>query len=496
MRFVIVLLVCMSFVAVAQPPQTDAAPADPASPPVAIEDKDVALVADDVLKGFETFWASEENVSANALALDIRQCVETALSRNAQVLVADDEIAAAKANIGQAESARRPQVKVQEAFIRVDGLQNIEIPGLLGRLFGGGLNSFQGKKDQRRDVLSISQVLFAGGQIQAAVKASEYLAQSKEWTKQAKLNTLEFEVKQAYYNCLLARAMVRVADESVVTFKRHLGDAEKMLEVGLISNFEVLRAKTEVGAREADLVAAGNAARLALINLRRLLALPENTDISLVGKMDWTPLSEAQDQLVAEALETRPELQALNKGLAAASQNIRRTKGQFLPSAAASATWTNVDGGGQAQPDGWTLSVGAEWQVYAGGKRRHDVAEARAQKSSLEHQIEDVKRLIELDVRAAYIQAEDAAARVKKEKGTVELAREGRRLAELRFQEGVGTQTEILDAALALTAAETALVRAVHDYAVAVAAVDKAAGRGSVKSVEAAGPNVSREKSN
>ncbi len=483
MRLLCVLLAGMSFVAVAQSAPVNAAPptenATAVQPPSTVDDKDIALVADDVLKGFEAYWASEENPSANVLAFDLHQCIETALAKNAQVLMADDDIAAAKAKIGQAESARRPQVKVQEAFMYIDGLKGIEIPGLIGSLFGNGFSSFSGEKNQRHDTLSISQVLYAGGQIKAAVKASEFLAQSKEWVKQTKLNDLEFQVKQAYYDCLLARAIVRVADESVVTFRRHLGDAQQMLDVGLISNFEVLRAKTEVGAREADLVAATNVARLTLINMRRLLALSENTEISLVGKMDWTPIAEPLDKLVAEALDTRPELEALNKGLAAARQNIKRTKGEFLPSAGASATWANIDGGGQAQPDGWTFSVGAEWQVYAGGKRHYDVAEAKALHSSLEHQLEDVKRLIELDVRAAYIQAEDAAARVKKEKGTVELAREGRRLAELRFQEGVGTQTETLDATLALSSAETALVKAVHDYAVAVAAVDKAAGRGA-----------------
>lgn len=488
MRFLCALMMAMAFVAAAQSTPVETAPAasqDTAAQAQSVsDDHDVALVADDVMKGFETYWASEENSAANVLAFDMRQCVDTALAKNAQVLMADDDIDAAKAKIGQAQSGRLPQVKVQEVLTHIDGLKGVQVSGLIGLFVGNSFSSLTGKKDERRDVLSISQVLFAGGQIQAAIKASEFLAQSKEWAKQAKLHDLEFQVKQAYYDCLLARAMVRVADESVSTFKRHLGDAQQMLDVGLISNFEVLRAKTEVGARETDLVAASNAARLTLINLRRLLALPENTEISLVGKMDWTPIADPQDKLVAEALDTRPELKALGEGLAAADQNIKRTKGSFLPSAAASATYQNVDGGGISQPDGWTFSVGGEWQVYAGGKRHYDVAEAKAQRNSIEHQMEDVKRLVELDVRAAYIQVEDAAARVKKEKGTVELAREGRRLAELRFEEGVGTQTETLDAALALSSGETALVKAIHDYAVAVAAVDKAAGRGSAKPAE------------
>jgi outer membrane protein len=128
--------------------------------------------------------------------------------------------------------------------------------------------------------------------------------------------------------------------------------------------------------------------------------------------------------------------------------------------------------------------VGAELEIFAGGRRIHEVAEAKAQQRSLEHQLEDVRRLIEFDVRNAYIQMEDAMARIRQEQGTVELGREGRRLAQLRFQEGVGTQTETLDAELALRNAETLLVKAIHDYAVAHASIEKAIGKSWVAKEE------------
>jgi len=96
---------------------------------------------------------------------------------------------------------------------------------------------------------------------------------------------------------------------------------------------------------------------------------------------------------------------------------------------------------------------------------------------SLEYQREDVARLVELDVRQAALRVQESIAKIRAEKGTVALAEEGLRMAQLRFQEGVGTQVETLDAALALTGARTQLVRALRDYAVAVAALDKALGR-------------------
>jgi outer membrane protein TolC len=465
-------LLGLPVVAFAQnPSQAPAAASSPAKTPES--SSNIEELATDALKGFEEYWSEEEAPPPNALALDVHKCVDTALAQNAQVRVAQDEVDAAKARIGQAEAQRRPQVKAQESYTYVQGLKSISIGGLFGGL--------QGEKGRRQDDVRAVQVLYAGGQIHAAIKASEYLAQSQEWRKQATLNGLEFDAKKAYYDCLLARAIVRVAQESVVTFQRHKADAQQMLDVGLVSNFELLRAKTELGAREADTVAAKNAVRLAIENLRRILALPEDIPVQLAGKMEWTPVTDPLGELLTQAYAKRPELLALEKAIAAADQNVRRTKGEYLPRVAATVDWSNMSGGGSMAPDGWTFAIGAEWELYAGGRRKHDVLESKAQKSGLEHQLEDVRRLIELDVRAAYIQMEDAVARIRQEKGTVELGREGLRLSQLRFQEGVGTQVETLDAQLALTNAETMLVKAVHDYAVAHAAIERAVARSWVK---------------
>ena len=472
---------------------------------------DRPVTTEDVVKTLDSYWSENEEI-ANAVPLDVAQCVTMALEKNAQALMAQDDVDAAKERIGQAKSARLPKVSAEVGLSHFEadddsggglasllsassGTTPLKIAGALlqpsgvdyGDLFEGvgsllmTPSSMESYKDARRDHLVASQVLYAGGQVKAAIKASEYLTRSTEWQKQAKLNDLEYETKQAYYDCLLARAMVRVAQESVQTFERHRADAQQMLDVGVVSNFELLRAKTELGARQADLTAAKNAERLALVNLRRVLTLPQDAPVKLIGKLEIPSEPESLDGLLKQAQDIRPEIRALDNGIQAGQQNVKRMKGQYLPKASSQVEYTHTLHGGLFSQDGWTFSVGAQWDIYVGGKRVHDVGEAEAKLRSLDHQKQDLLRLIEMDVRAAHIQMEDALARIEREKGTVELGLEGRRLASLRFQEGVGTQADMLDAELALTNAETALVRAMHDCAVAKAAIDKAAGRGTAK---------------
>lgn len=451
------------------------APVEPPFAPPLFDDEALRELREETLRDLEQYWKSEgpEEAGPNALELTLAQAVQTALRQNPQVLITQSDVDIARAQAGQARAERYPQVGVQDSYVYVEGAESPF--GGLG--FLSGILGMETSKTFRRDQLNIKQTLYSGGQVAAAVRASRFLAESQEWQRQGKLNDLEYQTKQAYYDALLAHALIRVAQESVVTFERHLADTQQMFDVGLVSQFEVLRARTEVSARQSNWVAAKNAERLALVNLRRILAVPQDQPLRLISFIEIIPLEETLEDLLAQADEARPELIALNKGISAAGQNVKAAKGRYLPQAAATAEYLNVDKGGMTQPDGWTLALGAQWEVFTGGRRKHQVAEARARESSLVNQREDLTRLIELDVRQAYIQMQDALAKVMEERATVVFAREGLRLAQLRFQEGVGTQVEILDAELALTGAESSLIRAMRDYAVAHASLEKATGR-------------------
>jgi len=429
----------------------------------------------DVLDGVESAAPVAETAAAGEpLVLDVRQCVQMTLERNAQVFSTEADVAAREAQHGQARSLRWPQVKGHAGYTYVDGMPvDLYSSGALSFIAG----SISAEKYQVNAGFSLEQVLYAGGRIQAAARASKYLARSEAWKREAALAELEFQARQGFHDALLARALVLVAEESVATFERHLADAKQMLEVGLISDFEVLRAQTELGARTAELETARGAERIAVVNLLRILALPQNTVVAVNGKIEWAPLDAPVETLVEEARANRPELRALAFGIEAARQQVAVKKAGYKPSAGARVMWEQVEGGTSIIPEGWTFNVGLEWELMAGGRRKYEVAEANAQLTSLEYQREDVDRLVELDVRQAFLRVKEAIAKIRAEKGTVALGLEGLRMAQLRFQEGVGTQVETLDAELALTSARTQLVRALRDYAVAAAALDKALGR-------------------
>ncbi|HRZ83095.1 MAG TPA: TolC family protein, partial [Candidatus Hydrogenedentes bacterium] len=227
------------------------------------------------------------------------------------------------------------------------------------------------------------------------------------------------------------------------------------------------------------------AEKLAFVNLRRVLFLDDTREVTVAGEIPWDPLDTPVETLVARALAARPELAALDRGIEAARQNVLVKRGAFYPKVAATAQYQQVDGGGKLMPDGFTLGMGAEWEFWPGGKRKHELREAESQTRQLELQRAGVARLVETDVRQAHARALEAVAKIKREKAASRLGEEGQELAELRFQEGAGIQAETLDAELALTTARTGLAKALRDYAVALTDLERALGGGLPEAAQA-----------
>lgn len=429
-----------------------------------------------VLDGVDATPGAEAALpTGERLQLDVPTCVSMALQHNARILISDEDLAQAESRIGQAQAARKPQVKSQLGVTYIDGLEGIGTQSkLLENLIGIG--DIQPEKTIGRGTVMVEQVLYAGGQIAAGVRASRFLAESETWKREVTRAQVALDTTQAYEDAVMTQALIEVANDSVDTFEHHRDDAQHAVDVGFASRIVLLRADTELHARQADVVSAKTAHEIALLNLKRLIGAPESQWVTLTGESTWNPDATTVDALIAQALGKRAELRALDSGIAAAEQNVQLTRGAFRPRAAASVQWQESVGSGLLQPDGLSAQAGLEWQLYAGGKRKHAVAEAQSQVRSLKKQRDDVAQLVELDVRQAHLRVAEAVEKLRRDKGTLTLAEEGLRLAQVRFREGVGTQTEVLDASLARSQAQTKIVQALRDYAVAVAALQKASG--------------------
>lgn len=432
----------------------------------------------DVFQNARTYLDEAQDLPAEAPRMGLAEVVQRAVENSGSIKAAEELVIQREEQGNQARSARKPQVSAQLQLAYLGGLkQEIKTTPLADLIID--TKSFELGEALANGSLAVQQIIYAGGKISAGISATGHLTEAERLKQQASLTDVALEATRAYYQSLLAKAIVRVARESAQTFETHLADATKALEVGAVSRFEVIRAQTELTSRKADLLKANSADDVATLNLRRLTGIEGEGPIYL--EPDWFTAAlptEAMESLIDEALINRPELNALGKSIEAARDQVTVKQADGRPQVAGLVQYQYIEGGGEAIPRGLAATVGVRWDWYTGGRVTSQVLEAKSQVRQLEHQRSELERAVKLDVQQSFLRSKEAAQRILMQFATVRLAEEGQSLAELRFKQGVGTQTETLDADLALAQARTALVQALGDYFLAQADLSKASGRG------------------
>jgi outer membrane protein len=105
--------------------------------------------------------------------------------------------------------------------------------------------------------------------------------------------------------------------------------------------------------------------------------------------------------------------------------------------------------------------------LFTGGRIAGEVAAARANLSQAQLRLQQSRELAEVDLRNALIQLEAAQAGWQASAGTVEQASHAYQIADLRYREGISTQTELLDSRIQLEQAQASRARAARDLQVA-----------------------------
>ena len=123
------------------------------------------------------------------------------------------------------------------------------------------------------------------------------------------------------------------------------------------------------------------------------------------------------------------------------------------------------------------VMVTLNWTIFDGFATRGKVRQAKVDLHQSRLDNSQLRNTIRLEVRDALGNVSEASQRVAALGETVDQARRGVNIAEVRYRNGVGTQLEVLDAQVALTQARVNRITAIHDLAVAVAELRRAVGR-------------------
>lgn len=457
--------------------------------------------------------------AADTLAMSLDAALSRALGQSEEVQLAQAQVDAASAQVGTARSAALPQVSgslgytktfasvfnTGQSFSVPDSLQFNPDPNApidqrvtyledhvqsaafasLGQLFS---NLPFGRENLYNVGVTGSQVLFAGGRVRAGINAAQDAAQAADYQLDEQRAQTAYDVKQAYYQAVLAGESASIAADAVAQAQDFLSQEQLRRKAGQASDLDVLRAEVDLENLKPQEVQARNAAELAQLNLKRLVNVPLSTPLHLTTSLelgaDAGPQPEVKD--ATAMVDQRAAVRAAESALAARQQQVRVAKAAFLPSVALSMSYARQTYPSQLfdfdQPwrTDWTGSVAVQLPLFNGGQRFANLQAARAQQDQARLQLAELREQVELQYRQAVGEEQRAWAQIAARRRTVEQAEKVYNLTVLQHDQGTATSLEVSSARLGLRQARTNLAQALADYHTAKAAVVRALGSSGV----------------
>ncbi len=334
------------------------------------------------------------------------------------------------------------------------------------------------KEDMLRIPLAARWTLFAGGRIRAANRAAEARVRDAEaQSRQTEEGVLKSAVR-VYFGLRLLIEEQAVREDVLRGLERHVVDARRLEEEGLIAKVERLNA--EVARAEADRQARRVAhdvriARAALANVMAAEAASGDPTTPLFVVRELEPLGRFQEA----ALAVHPALSRLAAQKALASEAVAAQKGSFLPEVFAYGLLeTRKADLSPIEPE-WLAGVGMRFELFDGGSRLRKLAASRAQKDRVEILDRKARRDLSTLVEKQYREAEKALDQFDALDATRALAEENLRARSRAFEEGFGTSLEVVDARLAEAKVKLERLASAYGFVNALAELLEASGQGT-----------------
>jgi outer membrane protein len=400
-----------------------------------------------------------------AEVLTLEQALATADAHQPQIHQADANAVAARARVEETLGPLLPQVSGAAAVV---GTQYFGQPGgVIGVSTGqaGGTTYAAGGGVRTTLSLTANQLLWDFGLTLDRYRSFRAGAQQYGYTAEETRVQAHLTVRSAYYNTSALKGLLSVARETLANEKKHLDQAEGMVRVGTKPEIALVQEKTNY-ANDAFLViqAEGNyATGKAQLNQAMGIEAPLDFEVQVVNAPVVPGEDERIDELLAQALESRPAYKAILQQVDAQALLVASVKGAYWPSLSAQVGVFAY----ATRPSNFAGDYYGElllnWTLFNGLTNVGNMNEQKANLVALGAQRDQLQQQILVDLQQARLQVLSTRSGLDSANQAVVNARELLRLAEGRYTTGVGSYIELGDAQVSYTNAQVQQIQALFN---------------------------------
>lgn len=423
---------------------------------------------------------SAETNTVKAYTLDA--CLRIGLERSVTALNAGRDQAIARATVTQARSQALPQLTAAGSYRRLDELQTIDL---------GGESMSMGTLDNYSVDLKASQLLFSGGKVGAAIEAAKLARGYADWKRADVETALVRDIRTGFYDLLLAKAMVKVKEESVQQIERLVDQTDQKFKNGRASEFDLLSARVRLANERPELIRARNVLAVALEGYKRLINV-DDAGFDVEGTLEVPAVEASLEALCQQALLNRPALKEMEAGVALREQDMAAAKSGYYPTLSAYYLYNGANSYGFVSYEDdwqwhWSVGVVASWSLWDSGLTYGAVKEKRLELAKARATLDDTRKGITLEIKQATLDLQRARETIEAGRGNVQMAEKALAISQSRLDSGLATYLEFTDANQALREAQLSLSLALRDSMAAAARLRYAAAITDTANTQAGG---------
>lgn len=418
---------------------------------------------------------SQEVQITNAQAITLQQALELAQRNNRTLEAAKLTLERNQSALQEALAAEFPTLGVAATFSRDESaaqrLRNsasannplFSPTNIINQTFNGALQA--------------NYDLFTAGLRPAQIRQAEQQVRFQQLEVERLAEQLRLDISNAYYAVQEADAQVNIFQDAVRAASQSLRDAQLLEQAGLGTRFDVLQAEVDLASSQQELTRALSQQRVSRRQIAQLLSVPQTADLAAADPIEvagqW-PLS--LEQSIVLAYKNRAELEQLLVQRDIGEQQRRIALAAIRPQAGLSASYNvlGILGDDQGPAGGLSLGATLRWNFFDGGAARSRAEQAQKNIAIAETRFADQRNQVRLEVEQSFFALNANAQNIETATIALQRAEESLRLARLRFQAGVGTQTDVLNQQTALTRARFNQLSAILEYNRALATLQRA----------------------
>jgi outer membrane protein len=399
-------------------------------------------------------------VSLPVLAETMEDAWKAALSSNHQIQASQRNTISSQLSLEAAKSARIPSLTLESGYTVLNNAPAAIISGAAIKDLPTGEDKYVSYKAM------INMPVFTGGRISEGISSAGSGLNSAKQDEIKTIFDIKMRVAETYVSVLRSKHLVEVTDNNVASLSAHTRDVSHFYEQGMITKNDLLASQVALADAQQRSIQAMNNLNLSYASYNRLLGRPLDNSV-VIDDLSAESATLDLNDLTSKALSKRPELISLSEQSSALQHQAAGLRSAIWPQIAVSGGYSYIQNKYQMFEDVWSATIGLKWDIFDGGIARNNANAVLQKAEALESIRSDTASAISLQVRQSCLDIEETQKRIPVTRDALAQSEENLRVAKDRYREGVGTNTEVLDAESLRIRSYSNYYNAVYDAVIA-----------------------------